>query len=379
MTYRTLIKPTLLFITISIVYVGLYLLFLLGIVGSFLIQERAFSSIGFLHLMLLLGYSYLGLLLSTRIRIRKTELRQKNRISLDIVYPVIILINIVATWALYMGAISSVGLNILSPSFWLYLLGNQYRQQIIWGRGFTILNNLFFVSLTYSCYYYNLGRKKYKTIVWYDIVMIVASSMFYGARLKLVLGLSIVLLSYIRNKDYQKRPNVPLIIIFALLLAFFLSFWGGIRGTVSGIYNKWTENQLLWSMRSFTDYFVSTTMFTTVGLGERKGITLPEIRDRLGPYEIRGYTNFGKYINIYNQFGFLDFIYVFVTYFAYGITWKHFDRGDKFGQLFYPFSFYFILEGLRIESILVLDFQFTLIVVFILYFLPDGKTQTSAA
>jgi len=93
MTYRTLIKPTLMFITISIVYIGLYLLFLFGIVGSTMSQEHAFGSIGFLHLMILLGYSYLGLLLSTRIRIRKTELRQKNRISPDILYPAVILIS----------------------------------------------------------------------------------------------------------------------------------------------------------------------------------------------------------------------------------------------------------------------------------------------
>ncbi len=377
MTYRTLVKPLLLFVLISVAYIILYLLFLFGIVGSFLIQERAFDPIGFLHLVTLLCYGYLGLRLSTKLATTKTSYKLRIRTSFDALYIIIILINITATWAFYSGTISAVRFNVLSPNFWLYLLGNQYRRQIVWGKGFTILNNLFFVSLAYSCYYYNLGRKKYKFILLYDVAMIALSALFYGARLKLVLGLIILLVNYVRNRAYKRTPNTLAIIVFVIIFSLFLLFWGGVRGTVTGIYSKWTNSELLWSIRSFTDYFVSTTMFTTIGLGSTRGITLSEVRDRLGPYEIRGYTNFGRYIAVYNNFGFFDFIYVLVTYFIYGIIWKHFDRGDKFGQLFYPFAVYFILEGLRIEPLLVFDFQFTMIMMLVLYSLPDGRIENS--
>ena len=147
---------------------------------------------------------------------------------------------------------------------------------------------------------------------------------------------------------------------------------GGVRGVVNNVYKKWTDNIFIWNSRVFTDYFVSTTMFSVEGLGSDKNVSLSEIRDNLGPYEIRGYTNFGRYIDIYRSFGLFPFpfLFTFLTSFIYGIVWKSFDKGRKFGLLFYPYVFYFVAEGLRIEPLLVLDFQFIIIVMFLLYLLP---------
>jgi len=375
MRYKTLLRPSAIFVLITTLYLAIYFLFLSGLIGSFLIQERVFNALGFLNLISLIGFSFLGLFLGERIEIQNCNFKVRYQIPETLLFTLILAINVIASVSIYNGVLSNLihGRSIFSLSFLISLMGNAYRNVIVWGEGYTILNNLFFVSISFSSYYYQKTHyKKYKFIIYYNIVLIVLSSLLYGARIKFVVLFTIVFLNYLRKNKYLKKVNFSKLLIILLAIIFLLSFWGGVRGVVNNVYKKWTDNIFIWNFRVFTDYFVSTTMFSVEGLGSDKNVSLSEIRDNLGPYEIRGYTNFGRYIDIYRSFGLFPFpfLFTFLTSFIYGIVWKSFDKGRKFGLLFYPYVFYFVAEGLRIEPLLVLDFQFILIVMFLLYLLP---------
>jgi len=373
MRYKTLIRSSTIFALISIFYLAIYFLFLSGLIGSFLIQEKIFNALGFLNLISLIGFGFLGLFLGERIEMQNYKFKVLYQIPETIFFLLILAINIIASVAMYNGVLSNLihGQNIFSLSFLIALMGNTYRSSIVWGEGYTILNNLFFVSISFSYYYYEKTHyKKYKYIIYYNIILIILSSFLYGARLKLVMLFIIIFLNYVRKDKYLEKVNFFKLLIILLAIIFLLSLWGGLRGVVSDIYKKWTDNIFIWNSRIFTDYFVSTTMFSVEGLGSDKNISLSEVRDNLGPYEIRGYTNFGRYMQVYKSFGLFSFLFTFFTSFIYGIVWKSFDKGRKFGLLFYPYVFYFVAEGLRIEPLLVLDFQFIIITMFLLYLLP---------
>mgnify|MGYP001206801445 CR=1 FL=1 len=108
------------------------------------------------------------------------------------------------------------------------------------------------------------------------------------------------------------------------MIIIFLIIGGGLRGIVdNGIYLKWTNNPWEWSLNTFTDYFVSTTLFTIRGLNmEPDDLNLSDVRDELGENEIKGYTNIERYLHVYKTFGFWSFIYLIGIHFfmeLYGI------------------------------------------------------------
>lgn len=372
MKYRILLKPVFLYLFITLFSLLLYLFFQLGIINSFLIQKKWFNILGFIHLIALLGFGFFGLYLSSQLKFKYTISAKNNKvIDENFIFYFLIFLNLIALWGLYKGILSNINVRFFSIKFWLELMANQYRNYIIWGKGYTILTNLFFVSLSFSLLLYNKFKKqKYILLIYFNIITIFLSTFAYSSRLKLILMIIIIFINNVRNNFYTKKINFFKIFLIVLLVVIFLVIGGGLRGIANaGIYSKWTDNTISWSVSIFTDYFVSTTLFSIRSLSNENSVTLSEVRNDLGPYEIRGYTNSGRYMHIYKVFGFYAGIFIFITHFFYGLIWKLFDKGGDIGILLYPYIVYFILEGFRIEALLVRDFQFILFCVIFIYFL----------
>jgi len=253
----------------------------------------------------------------------------------------------------------------LSSSFWLLTISNKFRSNIVWGEGFTILNTLSIVALSVSTYLYE-KKLFYKILTIINLIILILGAFAYSARLKIVIAICILVVSFIRRKKYTQSIKWVPIILGAIVLVAFLVWGGGIRG-VDIIGKHFTSSSFLWSIYSFTDYFVSTVLFQTYGLAQKPGeINFWAIQDALGPYEIHGYTNIGRYAYIYQHIGYFTYVYIICTSILVALAWKSFNNGKKAGQLLYPFLVYVLLEGLRIEPLLVRDFYIPFIILVII-------------
>jgi len=101
------------------------------------------------------------------------------------------------------------------------------------------------------------------------------------------------------------------------------------------------------------------------------------VANRIGTQEMLGYTNTGRLENVYRQFGMYGTLFFAVQGLMYGIVWKFFDRGYNFAKLLYPYFVYSIFEGLRLEPLLLIDFQFILGILIVTYFLFKKVIQNS--
>lgn len=375
-TYKSLLNAMSATVFVGLLYYIIFVLFLLDIVPSFLITEKAFSPSGLflvtLYYFFFLLFLRIGQTLKLKIRITIKDIIIGHR---TVLFLMIVLIAI-GTYGLYMGAIRPVGItNVFRISTILLFASNQYRYMIVWGKGFTILTNIFPVIMLYSWYYYlRTGLKSFMKITITSFLLNTLTALLYSARLKLVMSLILILLPYLRMRKYNMRVENKVIIVFLFML-FLAILLGGIRGVMSGLYQEYTSDPLLWTVSSFTDYFVSTMIFNSFALEQAENFDRAQVALRIGTTHTLGYTNAGRFQNVFAYFGYLSPLFFAITGLLYGMIWRSFHTGDCFGLLFYPYVYYFMLEGFRIEPLLVADFQFQLLCIFTLYHL---KIRTSA-
>jgi len=287
---------------------------------------------------------------------------------------------LVSVWALYKATLSTVGIeSLFNPVILISFASGQLRSAIVWGQGYTIMNNLLFVVLSFSLYlYYTNYKKIYTLLSTLSFILILVSSILYMARLKFVLASIIILVTFLREKLYHKKIKYIRTLLLIFLLSAFLIILGGIRGIMSKIYLNYTNNSILWSIATFTDYFVSTLMYSSYALADDvSNFNRQSVANRIGTQEMLGYTNTGRLENVYRQFGMYGTLFFAVQGLMYGIVWKFFDRGYNFAKLLYPYFVYSIFEGLRLEPLLLIDFQFILGILIVTYFLFKKVIQNS--
>lgn len=333
-----------------------FFLFQLGIVKSFLITKSEFPPFGFVHLLTYMGLelslmSFFSLVALPNLRIRIKILRSK-----EILLFIAVFATGIGIYGLYFGALKNFPLGPLNPRFWILAMSNNFRGNIVWGAGYTMMSNMSIVALAISALK-SSDSKVYSALIWLNFAVLCLSAFAYSARLKIVLAVLLVFVPYIRLHKFGAKPRMPLILLLLTVLIVFLIWGGGIRGS-SNIAKHWTDSSFQWSVYIFTDYFVSTTLFSVVGLSEspENASDLWSIRAKLGPSEIHGYTNSGRYTSIYSRFGLFGFAFVFVRSLFIMFVWKSFVKGFPIGLILYPMVVYFLIEGLRIEALLVPDF-----------------------
>ena len=235
-------------------------------------------------------------------------------------------------------------------------MSNNFRGNIVWGAGYTMMSNMSVVALAISALK-RMDSKVYSALTWLNFTVLFLSAFAYSARLKIVLAVLLIFVPHIRLHKFDAKPRIVIIVLLLSVLMLFLIWGGGTRGS-SNIAKHWTDSSLQWSVYLFTDYFVSTTLFSVLALSKspENVSDLWSIRAKLGPSEIHGYTNSGRYFSIYSKFGLLGFAFVLVRSLLIMFVWKSFVKGFSIGLVLYPMVVYFLIEGLRIEALLVPDF-----------------------
>jgi len=360
MTYKKMMNPLFLFGISYGLYLAIFFLFEVGAIKSFLIVNRSFPKIGLAHLLLYIILEFMLMFVFVQIKSPKLRAGFKVPFPSHTLLFIVILLSLASIYGLYFGALRNFPISIFHLNFWKLTMSNVFRRSLVWGKGYTMMTNLSLVGLTIS----SLLIKRhvlYRILMWVNFATLFVSAFAYSARLKIVIAIIIVFAPHIRFEKFDSKLNRPLVLFITLVIIIFLIWGGGVRGA-NTIAKHWTESPLLWSLYGFTDYFVSTTLFSIYGLSES-----PEnikdiwtIRAQLGPQEIHGYTNSGRYFSIYSTFGFLGFFFVFFKTWFVAKAWKSFSVGRPFGIMVYPLVIYFILEGLRIEPLLIPDFYIPL-------------------
>jgi len=339
---------------------AIFFLFELGIMGSFLITNKNFSLIGLAHVLLLISIQVFSLFIFTNLSLPQINLKIKIFIKKDLFKRIIIIFfTFLGIYGLYMGALRNFSTNIFTLKFWISTMSNHYREFIVWGSGYTMMDDLTIIPLTISSVFFN-KNKFYKIFLVINFLIVFLSAFAYSSRLKIVLAVFIVL---IPNSIKLSKKNLKLISIFLLIVMLIFLIWGGgIRGQNTIMYN-FTNSDFLWSIYTFTDYYNSTILFSSYALSSSPN-NIPNIwniRNYFGHKQIQGYTNDGKFFVIYKYFGYFSPIFIILESLLYAISWKSFEKRRKFGLFTYPIMVYMIFEGVRIEALLVPDFYIPLI------------------
>lgn len=370
--YKDIINPFFIYITVTTLYIGLFMLYEIGVLDSFILSNGNVRPLGFFHLSLYILTQ--GLFLGIFSKIKLTSNLNKIKISLPIqlIYLLCLVFIFSSIYGLYFGILKQVNVSILSLNFWVLTMSNNFRANIIWGQGYTMLSNLAIIPLSISTYY--LKRKKnFRILQIISFFIVFLSSFLYSSRLKIILAILIVVIPTIRKNQFNKKINLKLLIVIALIILSFLIWGGGVRAS-NNLMNNYTSSRFLWSFYTFTDYFISTTLFSTHALSDsHENIRgLHEIRNIISSDPIiHGYTNAGKFYNIYKLFNFGGFIYIFCQSFITVFSWKLYVLGNKLGILLYPLILYALLEGLRIDPFLTIDFILPVLLLYIISFFLD--------
>lgn len=357
MKIQKLINPFTTYFFVLLIFFLFFSGFSIGLIPSYLITERDIPLLGLINIFLFIISHLFGIWFGTKITLSTRRFFLRTLKLPDIyIYCLLVGFTMLAGWGLWKGALSHT-----STSFWDYWvlsMGNRLRSELVWGKGYTIANSLSIVAFVLL---QNKKRKNFldKGLIFLNSIIIFLFAFSYSARLKLLILLVIPFVVYSRNKLTKNVSNVffrPTVLLFSLVIFSIIIVGGGIRG-LGVIAERYTNNPLSWTLSSFSDYFISTTLFSIHGLDNSPN-EIPDlhtIREGLGPKDIHGYTNPGRYFAIYNKFGFWGIVAVFLFGIIIGFCWKQYLLGEPIGLLTYPLGYYFLIEGLRIEPFLVPD------------------------
>lgn len=341
-----------------LVFFFFFLAFSLAFVSSYLITERIIPILGLINLLLFIAFHFAGIWFGVKLTFsQKKFFRKTIKLPNNYIYFLLIGFTILAGWGLWKGALhQAASINIMI--FLSSSLSNRLRSNIVWGGGYTIVNSLSVVAFII------LLNKRKKTLLDYTLIFFNSLIIFlfafsYSARLKLLILLIVPFIVYSRSK---LRSNIstfflkPKVIFFSLFIFVIIILGGGIRG-VGAIAERYTSSSISWTLSTFSDYFISTTLFSIHTLNSPPN-EIPDIytiRVHLGPKDIHGYTNIGRYSSIYKKYGYFGFFIVFAFGAIIGLCWMQYIKGEAVGLLTYPLAYYFLIEGLRIEPFFVKD------------------------
>jgi hypothetical protein len=292
---------------------------------------------------------------------------------------VLLIFTLFGVWGLYQGALINFPVTIFSLEFWVNSMANKYRHLIKWDGGYTILS--FFALGNLSTSITQIKRSKfYLVIAIINLLVIVISSFAYSTRLRLVYGILIIIAYLIRNKLWKKRVKTVYLMFILSSILLFLVWGSGVRGS-TGTYSTFTSSRIDWSIKTFTDYFVTTTSFTLIGLNEiNPEQNIYAMRESIGSSDlIHGYTNSGKYYFLYSKFGFFTIFALIFEALLTLIVWKKYSENSKWGLVYYPLFLYALFESLRIPVLYVIDFQVIALQIFIItIMIPEDYTNSNS-
>ena len=342
---RLSISPSFILMIVVSIRLGFFLMFHAGLIPSFRLQNKDLPIVGVVHL-IAFDFIAIGLMIICEkiiFPIPDIFIRCGHFCRSFLAVFITSILTVLGIHSLTMVLLK------LSPRSLSYLLSTGirggFRPEIPWGRGYTVAHVALQVALVVSLVVMQ-GQIRKALIALITLVALAMYSIVYMSRIMFIAPLIALVVLFIRRKlwiTFDKRKSVFILLALILIVAI-VTLLQGLRDyeSIGVIY---TKSFLIWGLLRFTDYFISTAIFSShiaAALGNMKE---SELGSLLGAPE---YVNLGSLGQLLNTFG-IGYLFVILCFWlVIGKYWRRFYKGYADGLIVYPYIVYSLIEFPRI-------------------------------
>jgi len=370
--YRTLLKPNVVFTLAYTISLVMFFLYQSGLVKSMILLYRhPLPFVGSLFYFGLLSFQIFLLSAFQKVRIRRIHTR--IHLSIPFIDCMLSALLLVSFYGIVKGAGELLSLAVTKSSIFILLAGRN-KDLIEWGSGYTLLTLMAFVPLNLTLYRVDTRGRLIKYL---SALSLILSGLAYAARLRLIYVIVVIVTASIRRKYYNTRPRILIIAIISIVVVGLLGISFIARSGNKDLRGV-ERTELVSAFTNIIDYFSSTVLFSIHGLDLVKHENdFNSVRLRFGDSQtILGYTNSGRYWNIFSIFGLFSYFYLILECFIIVQVWKEFDAGERSGLTIYPMVLYSLMEGSRMDPLMTLDYLIPFILSCILVSISGNGKKT---
>ena len=326
---RVSVSPSFILMVVVSIRLILFLMFMVGLVPSFRLKNTDIPIFGIVHLIVFDFIAVNMMIICEKIVFPMPRFSVRcGSFCQSFLLIIIVILTVIGIYSLARVLLE------LSPHSLSYLLitgiRGGFRAEIPWGRGYTIAHVALQVALVVNLVVMQ-GRIRKVLIALINLAALAVYSIVYMSRIMFVAPLIALLVLFIRSKLWTTSSRrkiffLTLALIFILTLSILLQ---GLRDYES-IGTFYTRSFLMWSFLRFTDYFVSTAIFSSYIGATLSNIDESELGSLLGDPE---YVNLGSLGQLLNTAG-IGYLFILLCFWLItGNYWRRFYKGYTDGLI----------------------------------------------